>query len=212
MLVPVRTHTLTRKDKYVAAWKRRIDWYLPLFNRVGMATHNSPGSEGWDAGAEHVVNYSSEVQLDAARAIKNYLIQNHAKVRQGSRAVLRCCGGSNNTHEWGVPNTTADKPPNSTYAVLMWESRQVADIGFEPATVESIFPGGGSSTAEGVQRMLDIDLYYNGRFLEIKRPDLIDNANQPYQQYAPVFAAAAAYMRSGRPLPFNCSNLSVNRK
>lgn len=136
----------------------------------GMATHNSPGSEGWDADAEHVLSYSSEVQLHAARTIKNYLIQKHPRVRNGSRAVLRCCGGSNNTREWGLPNTTANKPPNSTYALLMWEAREVADIGFEPATVQSNFPGGGSSTAAGVQEMLDIDLYYNGRFLEIKRP------------------------------------------
>ena len=101
----------------------------------------------------------------------------------------------------------------------MWEARHVADIGFEPATVESDGESesegegesksdhrvGGSSTAAGVQQMLDIDLYYNGRFLEIKRPDLIDNANHPYQKYASDFAAADAYMKSGRSLPFNCS-------
>ena len=144
---------------------------IPMMHHdKGMATHNSPGSEGWDADAEHVLSYSSEVQLHAARTIKNYLIQKHPRVRNGSRAVLRCCGGSNNTREWGLPNTTANKPPNSTYALLMWEAREVADIGFEPATVQSNVPGGGSSTAAGVQEMLDIDLYYNGRFLEIKRP------------------------------------------
>ena len=38
------------------------------------------------------------------------------------------------------------------------------------------------------------------------RPDLIDNADHPYRQYASVFAAAAAYMSSDRPLPFNCSD------
>ena len=178
-----------------------------------MATHNSPGSEGWDASAHRVVNYSSGVQLHAARTIKNYLIQKHPRIKNGTKAVLRCCGGSNSTQEWGVPNTTADKPPHSTYALLMWEARHVADIGFEPATVESDGESesksdhrvGGSSTAAGVQQMLDIDLYYNGRFLEIKRPDLIDNANHPYQKYASDFAAADAYMKSGGSLPFNCS-------
>ena len=82
----------------------------------------------------------------------------------------------------------------------------VADIGFEPAVVQSLGPPAhGAESAVEVQTMLDIDLYYNGRYLEIKRPDLIGNNNSAYAPYVDDFAAAAAAIDPSHWLPWNCS-------
>jgi hypothetical protein len=189
-------------DNYVGAWHRQIDSYLPLFRRLGMATHDKPGPEGWDASSETVLMYDVAAQMAAARSIKNHLIVQHTTMRP-YKPILRCCGGTNRTAEWGVPNSTADKPPSSTYALLMWESRMQADIGFEPAKVESIGPN--PTTPTNMATMLDIDLYYNGRYLEIKRPDVINNNNSVYSLYAADLVAAAARIDPAHRLPWNCT-------
>ena len=109
---------------------------------------------------------------------------------------MRCCGGSNKTAVWGVPGTLADKPPKSNFAKLLWEVREEVDIGFEPASVQLLRGVNGTE----MQTMLDIDRYYNGRFLEIKRPDLVTNppGNKPVEEYVPAFVRTAAATASHR--------------
>jgi hypothetical protein len=199
---------------YVSGWQRMIDLYLGLFPRSGMATHDQCGGEGWENGK--VVNYSPEQKLETARTIRDYLVTQHKARKGGTKPIVRCCGGNSDTKLWGVPGTLAhDKPPPSNYALLMWEIRETADVGFEPnglggkpyTPVRYQWQGQNNVTtanAAGMRTMLDIELYYNGRFLEIKRPDLITNFNKPNGTYTSEFANTSAAMAPGLRLPWIC--------
>eukprot|EP00041_Stephanoeca_diplocostata_P016822 m.333000 g.333000 ORF g.333000 m.333000 type:complete len:473 (-) comp20500_c0_seq1:371-1789(-) len=195
-------------EKYVRTWQRRIDLYMRLFTRIGMAVHDKPGSQGYDAGypdvstsrrSSVVVSYTVQQQLAAARAIRDYMIAQYTAKHNGSMPIIRCCGGNNRTAQWGVPGTTRDKPPTFNYSLLMWEVRQRAIIGFEPGVVQLLQ----NVSSQGMQTMLDIDLYYNGQYLEIKRPDIINNTNFPEDRYVSSFQNTSARMTG--PLPWNYS-------
>jgi hypothetical protein len=200
------------QDQYVQGWKRRIDLYVATFpGRVGMAIHNQPGSQGWHG--NQVVSYSVEEQMNVSRTIRDYLIakgttpSTQAPHHPRPQPVIRCCGGSNNTRVWGVPNVTVGphSAPPGDYAKLMWEVRSVAAIGFEPAKVTR-GKGGGLSALD---IMFETDVYYNGRYLELKTPDLINgpggetsNDLKPYQLFVPELRAVSLKMK-GCCLPWS---------
>eukprot|EP00040_Diaphanoeca_grandis_P029096 m.169451 g.169451 ORF g.169451 m.169451 type:complete len:440 (+) comp31572_c0_seq1:322-1641(+) len=187
-------------NHYVTAWEHQIDLYVSLFPRSGMATHDETGQQGYDPQSHAIVDYDVNDRMTTARAIRNYMINQHKLKKRRRNPIIRCCGGNNITAEWGKPGTTVDKPPKDTYALLMWEVREVADVGFEPASVQLL----SGRTASEFQTMLDIDLYYNGRFLEIKRPDLITNSGQPELMYKQDLITTSQRMVGC--LPWNCTS------
>ena len=207
------------QSSYVAGWKHRIDLHLALFPgcRVGMATHDMPGDFGW-AGGEVVV-YSIAQKLAAARCIRDYLLLAGSS---GDRPppVIRDCGGSNNTKVWGEPGLTVggphDIPPPKNFALLLWEVRQKAHMGIEQG---GITPRG-LRVPEQVQFLhtaLHIQHYYNVRYLELKTPDIVDpqgrcvvkhrprTCAKPHADYVKTLKEAAAAMRPGQPLHWNCT-------
>lgn len=183
--------------KFVQVWQQRIDLYLALFAQVGMATHDQPGQQGLVGG--RVITYTDAQRMATARAVRDYLVAEHPRRKAGRPAVVRCCGGSSNPAIWGPPGSR--QPPPSTYALLMWEVRQQARIGFEEATCQAIR----NATAAQMGAMLATDRAYNGQFLEIKRPDIINNTDQPELLYAAQLQAAAAAMLPGGALPWPCT-------
>jgi hypothetical protein len=200
---------------YVDGWQRMIDFYIGLFKRSGMATHDQCGDEGWENGT--VTQYTTTQKLASARAIRDYLIAQHT-LRKGAKPVVRCCGGNSDTRIWGVPGSDPPSGPPSNYARLMWEIRETADVGFEPnglggkpytptnrnQQVQQVRKHIAAENTAGMQQMLGIEVFYNGRYLEIKRPDLITNRNIPNISYAGMLANTSAAMTPGRQLPWDC--------
>lgn len=217
--------SILNQANYISGWQARIDLYMSLFpRRVGMATHNQPGTWGWEHGkmiecvcsvplvamrqcctaggtrctgadalsgpvcAPYIWRvcydlalcdaechrYTVEQQVTAARSIRDHLLSRaEADARTGRPTpVVRDCGGSNDTHVWGVPNVTVggprDLPPPSDFALLLWEVRTRAAMGIEQA---GIVPRKLSIPAQVnfMYAALQIQTYYNVRYLEVSR-------------------------------------------
>ena len=144
------------KAAYVATWKDSIDFYDKIFPphvRLGMATHDQNGDYGWDAG---LVTYSVDDKMAAARDIRDHLLFKTSRRRP--TPVVRCCGGSSNPHVWGDLTEGGTPGSNGNFALLLWEVRSKAAIGFEPGCVQR-FPGCHSN----LSMMLRFEEYYNGR-------------------------------------------------
>ena len=190
---------------YEQAWKNRIDLYLDAFAapvRVGMATHDQNGDWGWSPQSSTAVQYTAAQRMATARAIRDHLV---AATGQGRRpsAVVRCCGGSNNTRVWGGASTRSrgSSSRRSNFAQLLWEVKDVAEIGFEEASVQRL------AHATNITAMLEIERSYNGRYLEFKTPDLVndDVRGKPYAPFVPALLAATRAMQPGLALPQPCN-------
>lgn len=195
---------------YIDGWRSRIDLYWRLFRgRIGMATHNQPGAAGWDSTAGKVVSYSEPEQMTTARAVRDHLVALGQSNPVRPTPVIRCCGGSNRTGMWGVPNVTVGpgQPPPLPYAQLMWEVRNKAAIGFEQG---GIVGRGRGQNATTLRRCLTIEQYYNARYIELKTPDVINSAGgqipskQPPYQPSVIDLVAAASRMKGCCLPWGC--------
>ena len=90
--------------------------------------------------------------------------------------------------------------PEAYFARLLWEVRETAVIGNEEVYVQALH----NVTAAGMATMLALDRHYNGQYLELKRPDIIDNRDAPEARYRQALADAAEAMRPGRALPWPC--------
>jgi hypothetical protein len=185
-------------DKYVAVWQERIDLYLELFPQVGVGLNNETGTHGYEGG--RVVPYSAVEQANAARAIRDRLVTQHPRKQHGRTAVVRTCGGSDRTALWGQVGNRSGPPPGALFAELLWEVRELAKIGNEEAYVQEL----NNITSAGMVTMLAINRWYNGQYMELKRPDIINNSNMPELLYRDALEATAAAMRPGAPLPWPC--------
>ena len=203
------------QEKFIAGWKNRIDRHLALFPRVGMATHDQPGDAGWEGG--RVVEYTVEQKMATARSIRDHLLD---RAGLEGRPVVRNCGGSNDSSVWGQPGVTVggpqDLPAPKDFALLLWEVRQRAHLGVEQGR---IVPRSASAPEQlqYIKEALEIQRYYNIRFIELKTPDIVDvgghcvikhrpePCDKPHAEFVPVLQQTASKMRAGSPLPWNCT-------
>ena len=195
------------RDRYTSGWKRRIDLYLALFpGRVGMATHDQPGDYGWEN--DSLVQYTQAQKMSVARSIRDHLIARASGSAARPPAVIRNCGGSNNTLVWGVPNVTVGgpglQPPPGTFAQLLWEVRSNAVIGVEQSRLVPRHISVPRQQAY-LSAAMQLQTYYNARYVELKTLDLVSPGNQPFAPLQGIEVQQAARMR-GCCLPWDCAS------
>jgi hypothetical protein len=185
--------------KYINAWKRSTDAHLQIFTNavLGIGLHSATGSQGFENGS--VVTYSADDQMTAARAIRDYFLQQHTALR-GEWGHVRNCGLSDSENLWGDPDSIDDKPA-SDFTALQWEVRDSAFAGYESGSVSSINGSGGvPRTVEEFETLIHNGITGYGRHLEIKVPDIVNNPypHTPYEPYRPVLEEAARILSNSR--------------